>query len=77
MQTKIPDNQIWKCSSCKSILGFISDDAEVLRVKYKDLLIYFNGGVIERNCRACGQWNTLRQESKKDDLLKVFQDLKQ
>lgn len=72
MNDQIPENLTWKCKSCGSILGYLSEDKDVLRVKYKDLLIYFSGGVVERNCRSCGSWNRLNDvETSKEVLLKT------
>jgi len=59
MNEHIPENLTWKCKACEAILGYLSEDKDILRVKYKDLLIYFSGGVVERNCRSCGSWNRL------------------
>jgi hypothetical protein len=60
--TGIPTELIWRCTECKSLLGFLSRDKTVLRIKYKDLYIHIkqgDEGAVSRNCRVCGYWNTV------------------
>ena len=55
----------WKCIECFKILGYTDADREVLRIKYKDLYIYINGGVVTEICRFCGKANTVTYDAKK------------
>ena len=37
-------DQMWKCKSCSSLLGFYNPDDDVMRVKYKDLMVFARAG---------------------------------
>ena len=52
---------IWKCKKCAYFLGFYDVKTEVLRVRYKEHLMYVrvgSGGFIQVFCRSCGEANT-------------------
>ncbi len=55
----------WKCVACFAILGYTDASREVLRIKYKDLYVYVNGGEVTEICRSCGKANTVTYEVKK------------
>lgn len=51
----------WSCSSCGSLLGFYDPREDVLRVRYKDHMLYVRvgvGGFVQVICRGCGAVNT-------------------
>ena len=37
-------DQMWKCKSCGSLLGFYDPDKDMMRVKYKDLVLFARAG---------------------------------
>jgi len=46
----------WKCSSCESILGYVSSDLKMLRMKYKDHYIFIEeASCVTTLCRRCGK----------------------
>ncbi len=55
----------WKCTACFAILGYTDASREVLRIKYKDLYVYVNGGEVTEICRGCGKANTVTYDVKK------------
>jgi DNA-directed RNA polymerase subunit RPC12/RpoP len=54
----------WKCSNCGFLLGYISSDSEILRIKYKDLYVTVKNGDTTILCRRCGTNNELTQNDK-------------
>ena len=48
----------WYCVTCKTILGFVDEKKEVLRIKYKDFYCFIKGGEVTILCRRCGTMNT-------------------
>lgn len=51
----------WSCSACGSLLGFYDPTEDVLRVRYKDHMLYVRvgiGGFVQVICRGCGAVNT-------------------
>lgn len=51
----------WSCSACGSLLGFYDPREDVLRVRYKDHMMYVRvgiGGFVQVICRGCGAVNT-------------------
>lgn len=50
----------WLCSNCKSILGYIDSNGNVLRVKYKDLYLTASGGTVGLVCRKCARTNEVK-----------------
>jgi hypothetical protein len=56
---------MWKCSKCSSLLAFYDKDQDVLRIRYKEHLVYTHigvGGWVQVVCRSCGEPN--QQEHK-------------
>lgn len=49
----------WKCFYCNFMLGLVSPDQKILRVKYKDFYMSVQGGRVETLCRKCGRVNVL------------------
>jgi RNase P subunit RPR2 len=52
---------IWQCKKCQYFLGFYDVRSEVLRVRYKEHLMYVRvgqGGFVQVFCRSCGESNT-------------------
>ena len=50
----------WSCSACGSLLGFYNSKEDVLRVRYKDHMLYVRvgvGGFVQVICRGCGAVN--------------------
>ena len=61
-QTDVKD-LAWKCSSCDSVLGYITSDLKVLRMKYKDHYIFIeDAAAVTTLCRRCGKESVLRQK---------------
>jgi len=56
------EDKRWICKVCKAFIGFVSADGKMIRVKYKDLFIYFEGGRVKIICRKCGIENELVDE---------------
>jgi len=56
------EDKKWTCKSCKAFLGFVSGDGKTIRVKYKDLYLYAEGGRVRLLCRKCGTENELIDE---------------
>jgi len=60
----------WSCSSCGSLLGFYDPREDVLRVRYKDHMLYVKvgeGGFVQVICRGCGAVNTQEYVEEIDD----------
>lgn len=52
---------IWQCKKCQYFLGFYDIRSEILRVRYKEHLMYVRvgqGGFVQVFCRSCGEANT-------------------
>ena len=49
----------WRCRECRSILAMADEKKEVLRIKYKDLYVFIEGGKVTVLCRGCGALNTV------------------
>ena len=52
---------VWQCRKCSYLLGFYDIRSEVLRVRYKEHLMYVRvglGGFVQVFCRSCGEANT-------------------
>lgn len=46
----------WRCPSCENILGYITSDLRVLRVKYKDFYMFVEEAArVQTLCRRCGR----------------------
>lgn len=56
----------WKCENCKSKLGMLDADRNVLTIKVKDAYIWIRNGDVSMTCRNCGSINTLEQESEQE-----------
>lgn len=54
----------WLCESCKSILGFLDTENTILRIKYKDLYAFIEGGKVTMICRSCGKINELTEKER-------------
>jgi len=53
----------WKCPSCEAVLGYVTPDLKMLRMKYKDHYVYIEEAVtITTLCRRCGKECFLRQK---------------
>lgn len=53
----------WKCSSCESVLGYVSSDLKMLRMKYKDHYIFIEEALrVTTLCRRCGKECFLLQQ---------------
>ena len=53
----------WKCSSCDAVLGYVSNDLKMLRMKYKDHYIFIEEAVsVTTLCRRCGKECFLHQK---------------
>ena len=55
----------WECSNCKFLLGFISNNCESVRIKYRDLYVEITGGSVACVCRRCGKTAILTQNAEK------------
>ena len=49
----------WNCSKCAQILGVVASDRSSVRIKYKDLFLFIEGGNVTTICRKCGYPNSL------------------
>ena len=59
----MPDNSLdWKCPDCNAVLGKLDSEGRTLRVKIRDLYIWFSGGEVTITCRSCGQLVSLSQD---------------
>ena len=76
----------WLCKSCNQILGVVGGNGAHIRVKYKDLFLFIEGGKVTQICRKCAQVNIIvdipegmtpagAEESIKDDSLDTLADL--
>jgi RNase P subunit RPR2 len=51
----------WQCKKCQYFLGYYDIRSDVLRVRYKEHLMYVRvgqGGFVQVFCRSCGEANT-------------------
>ena len=58
-------DQEWKCQKCGALLGVYDPKADLLRVKYKQQVIYVRtggGGHITSICPRCAETNRLDHE---------------
>lgn len=60
-KTRRTDTHKWLCTTCKAILAHTDKAKETLRIKYKDLYVFVEGGKVTVICRGCGTPNTARQ----------------
>lgn len=54
---------MWKCRKCASLLAFYDEQADTLRIRYKEHLVYVqlgSSGWIQIVCRSCGEPNEQR-----------------
>lgn len=54
---------MWKCRKCSALLAFYDRETDVVRVRYKDHLVYAHvgpAGWIQVVCRGCGEPNEQR-----------------
>lgn len=61
---------IWHCSKCSALLAFYDVRTDVLRIRYKDHMVYArvgDGGFVQIICRGCGEVNTQEYVSQVDD----------
>jgi hypothetical protein len=49
----------WSCTSCGQMLGIVTADKTSVRIKYKDLFVFVQGGEVTTLCRKCGSPNTI------------------
>ena len=61
LQERTETRNRWLCSNCSSILARTDESKEVLRIKYKDLYVFIEGGKVTVICRSCGAPNTAVQ----------------
>ena len=55
-----PRHQEWKCSCCRTRLGYYDEAEDVLRIRFRDYFVRQKlgaGGWSEVICRRCGQEN--------------------
>jgi len=57
----------WKCSKCGQMLGVVSSDKTQVRIKYKDLFVFIEGGNVTTLCRKCGYPNTLTDQPTEEE----------
>lgn len=54
----------WKCLACDNILGYLSRNKEILRMKYKDFYVFIEDATtVTTLCRKCGRENVLSQDT--------------
>ena len=59
----MPEKMIdWRCPDCNAVLGKLDTDGRTLRIKIRDLYIFFSGGDVTITCRSCGQLVSLSQD---------------
>jgi RNase P subunit RPR2 len=59
----MPEKTIdWKCPECNAVLGKLDAGGQTLRIKIRDLYIFFSGGDVTITCRSCGQLVSLSQD---------------
>lgn len=59
----MPEKTIdWRCPDCNTVLGKLDPDGMTLRIKIKDIYIYFTGGEVTITCRGCGLLVELSQK---------------
>ncbi len=53
----------WRCPSCEAILGYLTSDLKVLRMKYKDHYVFIEEAQrVVTLCRKCGKQCSLTQQ---------------
>ena len=54
-------DQKWLCENetCKALLGYVNEERNQVRIKYKDLYVTVEGGRITLVCRHCAKVNEL------------------
>ena len=66
--TKVfPTDKIWNCEKCGSRLGIYDIKSDELRIRHRDLFVYFvagKGGSVKVVCRGCSHINKLKYEEK-------------
>lgn len=63
-------DQPWRCENCKSLLGWYNADKEIMRIRYKQQMIYVRvgvGGFLQSICPGCSEPNILKYEEKSAD----------
>jgi len=67
----------WLCETCGFVLGYSDPNKNVIRIKYKDLYLWIEGGRVSNICRRCGAINELIDSNYKKYLegKEVIQDV--
>lgn len=56
-------DRAWRCASCDNVLGYVSPDGRILRMKYKDFYVFIEEAErVITFCRRCGKESVVRQE---------------
>ena len=61
----VPD-VTWQCEKCGQRLGFFDPVQNVLRIRYKDHIVYVEtvpGCIVSTPCRLCGHMTVIRDEA--------------
>lgn len=51
---------IWACRKCGARLGFYDPEEDMLRIRYKDFVVFMHigaGGYVQVLCRSCSEMN--------------------
>jgi len=56
----------WECPGCHFLLGFISNNCETVRMKYRDFYVEVEGGNVTCSCRRCAKLVKLTQQEEQD-----------
>jgi len=68
-------DQKWLCENetCQALLGYVNEERNQVRIKYKDLYVTVEGGRITLICRHCAKVNELIDQ----DFLNYIQQSRQ
>lgn len=56
-------DEIWSCKKCSARLGFYSPSEDILRVRYKEMILHTHvgvGGWVMVICRSCAEQNEIQ-----------------
>jgi len=59
----------WRCPGCEAVLGYLTSDLKVLRMKYKDFFVFIEEAQrVTTLCRRCGrECHLMQQAADKDE----------
>ena len=62
----------WFCDNCHFLLGYVDENTNQLRLKYKDFVVSISGGSVWHICRRCSKVNVFADPDYEEYLKKKY-----